>query len=70
MEFYQLEHFLAVADEGGFTRAAERVFRSQAAVSVAIRKLEDELGVALIHRDNHECELTAAGHVFKTRADS
>lgn len=61
MEFYQLEHFLAVAEEGGFTRAAERVFRSQAAVSVAIRKLEEELGLALVLRDAHECVLTEAG---------
>ncbi|MGD9902111.1 MAG: LysR family transcriptional regulator [Vicinamibacterales bacterium] len=60
MEFYQLESFLAVAKEGSFTRAGERVFRSQAAVSVAIRKLEEELGVELVVRDQ-ECELTAAG---------
>jgi len=68
MEFYQLEHFLAVAEEGGFTRAAERVFRSQAAVSVAIRKLEEELGLPLVLRDNHECELTEAGHVLLEQA--
>ncbi len=64
MEFYQLEHFLAVAEEGGFTRAAERVFRSQAAVSVAIRKLEEEFGLALLLRNKHECELTEAGLVL------
>lgn len=64
VEFYQLEHFVAVAEEGGFTRAAERVSRTQAAVSVAIRKLEEECGLALVRRDNHECELTEAGLVL------
>ena len=51
MEFYQLEHFVAVVEEHSFTRAAERVFRTQGAVSVAIRKLEEELGVPLMLRD-------------------
>lgn len=68
MEFYQLEHFVAVAEEGGFTRAAERVYRSQAAVSVAIRKLEEEFGLALVMRDTHECELTEAGLVLLEHA--
>lgn len=68
MEFYQLEQFVAVAEEGGFTKAAERVFRSQAAVSVAIRKLEEDLGIALIRRDSHECELTEVGLVVLDHA--
>lgn len=64
MEFYQLEHFVAVVEEHSFTRAAERVFRTQGAVSVAIRKLEEELGVPLMVRDSHECVLTEAGEAF------
>lgn len=64
MEFYQLEHFVAVVEERSFTRAAERVFRTQGAVSVAIRKLEEELGVPLMVRDSHECALTEAGEAF------
>lgn len=64
MEFYQLEHFVAVVEEHSFTRAAERVFRTQGAVSVAIRKLEEELGVPLMVRDSHECALTEAGEAF------
>jgi DNA-binding transcriptional LysR family regulator len=64
MELYQLEHFVAVVEEHSFTRAAERVFRTQGAVSVAVRKLEEELRVPLIVRDSHECALTDAGHAL------
>jgi DNA-binding transcriptional LysR family regulator len=61
MELYQLENFIAVVEEHSFTRAAERVFRTQGAVSVAIRKLEEEIGVPLLVRDSHDCLLTEAG---------
>jgi DNA-binding transcriptional LysR family regulator len=61
MELLQLEHFLAVAEEGSFTRAAERVGRTQPAVSQSIKKLEDELGMPLFTRDLHEVSLTDAG---------
>ena len=64
MELYQLDDFIAVVEEGSFTRAAERVHRTQAAVSVAIRRLEEEIGVAVLSRDNRECTLTDAGHVM------
>ena len=40
MELRQLEHFLAVVEEGTFTRAAERLFLTQPAVSLSIKKLE------------------------------
>jgi DNA-binding transcriptional LysR family regulator len=64
MDFLQLEHFLAVAEEGTFTRAAERVCRTQSAVSQSIRKLEDELGTPLFARDGHEVSLTEAGRTL------
>jgi DNA-binding transcriptional LysR family regulator len=64
MEIYQLENFIAVVEEHSFTRAADRVFRTQAAVSVAIRKLEEEMGVPLVARESRECALTEAGHVM------
>ena len=44
MELSQLEVFLSVAREGRFSRAAEKLYRTQSAVSQTIRKLEDELG--------------------------
>lgn len=68
MELYQLEHFVAVVEERSFTRAAERVFRTQGAVSVSVRKLEEELGVPLMVRDSHECALTEAGQTFLSYA--
>lgn len=68
MELYQLEHFIAVVEEHSFTRAAERVSRTQGAVSVSIRKLEEELGVPLMVRDPHECTLTEAGQALLEQA--
>jgi len=51
MDLLQLEHFLAVVEEGTFTRAAERVSRTQPAVSQSIKKLEEEIGGQLFARD-------------------
>lgn len=64
MDLLQLEHFLAVVEERTFTRAAERVCRTQPAVSQSIKKLEDEVGAALFARDVHEVSLTEAGRVL------
>jgi DNA-binding transcriptional LysR family regulator len=61
MDLLQLEHFLAVVEERTFTRAAERVCRSQPAVSQSIKKLEEELGAPLLARDGHDLALTDAG---------
>jgi DNA-binding transcriptional LysR family regulator len=63
MDLLQLEHFLAVVEERSFTRAAERVSRTQPAVSQSVKKLEEEIGVPLIARDVHELTLTEAGRV-------
>lgn len=62
MDIHQLEHFLAIVDEGTFTRAAEKVCRTQPAVSQSIKKLEDELGTTLLARDTPEVSLTQTGH--------
>lgn len=64
MELYQLEAFIAVVEERSFTRAAERVHRTQTAVSVAIRRLEEDIGVAVLSRDSRDCTLTDPGRVL------
>jgi len=50
MESGRLRHFLAVAEHGGFTAAAQAVYVSQPALSLAVRELESELGAALFTR--------------------
>lgn len=64
MEFSQLEFFVTVVHEGGFSKAAERVFRTQPAVSIAIRRLEEEIGTALFERSQKSPALTEAGELF------
>jgi DNA-binding transcriptional LysR family regulator len=64
MDLLQLEHFLAVVEERTFTRAAERVGRTQPAISQSIKKLEEEVGAPLFARDLHDVSLTEAGRVL------
>ena len=64
MELSQLEVFLSVARERRFSRAAEKLYRTQSAVSQTIRKLEDELGETLFDRSSREGVLTDAGQVL------
>jgi DNA-binding transcriptional LysR family regulator len=69
MELSQLEVFLAVAQERRFSRAAEKLFRTQSAVSQSIRKLEQELGEPLFDRSSREGVLTDAGRVLQEYAE-
>jgi len=64
MDLYELETFLAVAQERSFSRAAQRLRRTQPAVSQVIRKLEREIGESLFDRSSREGLLTDAGAVL------
>jgi len=57
----QLRSFLAIVDEGSFTRAAERVHKTQSAVSMHVRRLEEQLGCALFVKQGRGARLTAEG---------
>jgi DNA-binding transcriptional LysR family regulator len=61
MELRQLRQFVAVADAGSFSLAAERLFMAQPPLSVAIRKLEQEIGTTLFLREPRGVRLTPAG---------
>jgi DNA-binding transcriptional LysR family regulator len=61
MELRQLTQFVAVAEMQSFSRAAERLCMAQPAVSVAVRKLEEEIGVSLLERGSRGVRLTDAG---------
>ncbi len=61
MELYPLHVFLTVANEKSFSRAAEKLFRTQPAVSLALQRLESSLGEKLIDRSAKELVLTDAG---------
>jgi len=68
MDLLQLEHFLAVVDERSFTRASERVGRTQPAISQSIKKLEHEIGAPLFARDASDVALTPAGEILAAHA--
>ncbi len=64
MDFDQLVTFLEVAKLGSFSRAGQKVFRSQSAVSAQIRQLEQEYGDRLLDRSGKVVRLTPAGRVL------
>jgi DNA-binding transcriptional LysR family regulator len=69
MDLADLEVFLTVTREGRFSRAAEKMHRTQSAVSQTIRKLEQELGEPLFDRSSREGALTDAGRVLQEYAE-
>jgi DNA-binding transcriptional LysR family regulator len=68
MDFDQLQTFLEVARHASFSRAAEKRFRTQPAISSQIRALEDEVGAKIFDRSGGKVSLTAAGHAFQKYA--
>jgi DNA-binding transcriptional LysR family regulator len=69
MDLGELQVFLMVAKEGSFSRAAERLYRTQPAVSLTIRKLEDSLGQPLFVRGARPVRLTDAGTLLREYAE-
>ena len=67
MTLKQLEYFLAIAKSESITRAAEELHVSQPPLSLQLKALEDELGVALFHRDKKGLTITHSGRVFQLR---
>lgn len=68
MELRHLKYFVAVAEEGGFSRAARRLHVVQPTLSMQIRALENELGGPLFERGARRTKLTPAGEVFLAEA--
>lgn len=67
MDFRDLKYFEVIATEGNLARAAERVHRTQPALTKCIDRLEESLGSRLFEKDGRGMRLTAAGHVLLKR---
>lgn len=70
MDLRQLSYFLEVANHGSFSKASEAIHLSQPTLSKMVKNLEDELGVVLFNRSTRKVELTDAGKVVLTHAQS
>lgn len=70
LNYNHLHYFWAVAREGNLTRAAEKLFVSQSALSVQIRKLEHQMGHILFEREGRQLRLTEAGRIAFDHAEA
>lgn len=61
LDIDQLHTFIAIVDTGSFTKAADRVFKTQSAVSMQMRRLEERIGKQLFAKDGRGNRLTAEG---------
>jgi DNA-binding transcriptional LysR family regulator len=64
VDLSQLEIFLSIAEEKSFSRAAEKMLRTQPAISIAIKRLEEELGEPLFDRSSKNGSMTEAGKIL------
>ncbi|MEN6567610.1 MAG: LysR family transcriptional regulator [Veillonellales bacterium] len=70
MDLRKLEHFEAVSRLKSFTKAAEELHVAQPSITASIRKLEEELGVSLLYRNQHVVAVTPDGELFRERIKS
>jgi DNA-binding MarR family transcriptional regulator len=68
MELRQLRYFVAVAEAGNTSRAAQKLFLTQPALSRQIKSLEDEIGQCVLERSAHSIRLTPAGEALLREA--
>jgi DNA-binding transcriptional LysR family regulator len=68
MDLSQMEIFTRIAEEKSFSRAAEKMLRTQPAISIALKRLEEELGETLFDRSNRSGTLTEAGVILLSYA--
>ncbi len=70
MDFYQLRSFCEIARQGSFTRAADKLFLTQPALSLQVKALEEELGEGLFERVPNHLRLTVAGELLYGHAQA
>ena len=67
MDFKKLQYFLAIAEEGQITKAAQRLHMAQPPLCHQLKVFEDELGVKLIERGSRKIQLTELGRALQER---